>query len=198
MYREDPMQWLQQGRVIHAFIVWLAQGCANTVEVFWHKRFGQRYLGFHSLLALPVMVVFGGYWDSEGYDARPLAQFGIVYVLFLTLAIWGVAWRSWRGDIEHSRYSGLPRLFRPTTIKKELRIKEVYEPLVTIVIGLWITDLSSPPLGMWLVLAGVCLAGVNSLSRQFHHQQETAMQDAMIEQRARMEQARELQRRLGM
>lgn len=198
MFDQNPRDWLATGRTGYAIVNWVARGCANTVEVFLHKRFGHRYLGPHSLIPFPIMFFYAAYWAGEGYDIGPISAFMFLYALALPLAMLGAAIAQWRGKVEHSRYNGLPRFFKASTTKKELRIKEVYEPLLVILLGCYLTDLYSPPVGLWLVLAGICMAGVNSQLRQWQNQQDWDMQDAMIEQRFRMEEAREMQRRLGM
>lgn len=198
MFDQNPRDWLATGRTGYAIVNWVARGCANTVEVFLHKRFGHRYLGVHSLIPLPIMFFYTAYWAEEGYDVRPMASFMFLYVLALPLAMLGSSIARWRGKVEHSRYNGLPRLFNAETIKKEVRVKEIYEPLLVVLFGFFLTDLYSPPLGLWLVLAGVCLGGINSQIRQRQNEQDWDLQDAMIEQRFRMEEAREMQHRLGM
>jgi hypothetical protein len=198
MFDQNPRDWMATGKTGYAVIQWLARGCANTVEVFLHKRMGHRYLGIHSLVPLLIMFVYAGYWASEGYDVAPISAFIFIYAVALTFAMAGCAYRRFRGGGEHSRYNGLPRFFKPNSTKKEMRIKEVYEPLMAIAGGLFLADLYSPPLGLWFVLAGVCLGGVNSQLRQIQSNQNWDLQDVMIEQRFRMEEARVMQRRVGL
>jgi hypothetical protein len=193
-----PMNWQEGNRKIHAFVTMLAHGVANTIEVYLHRGFGHRFFGLHSLLGLGVLLFYFGCWSPRRHNISPLAIYYFATQLMLLWSYLAAQWRRTRGHVEHSRYSGRPMFFRCPTPQRELWVKEVGEPVTAMLVGVWTLGLGNQPLGFWLIGAGLCMAHVNNQVRRYQEICDADMQDSLIEQRSRMEQARDMQRRLGL
>lgn len=198
MQNEQPFTMMERARIGYAVGQAVGRTCAISMEVFLHKQFGKHYLSWQSFAVYLVLWLFGLVWAHDGHDCRPLVAYTMAYTLALLWAGFSTLWRNRHGQLEHSLYNGVPRLFPSSTPRREQWSKELFEPALVIGLGLYIAQYVNPPLGMWLVLGGVCLSGTNRQFRQHQRQCATEMQDALIEQQWRAHQARDLQRRLGM
>src|ERR1700759_4854793 len=84
----------------------LVSACAASVEVFLHRRFGERYLGVQ---AAAVLLLIPGYclgW--QGYNVQPMFLLWIAYLLMCLAHRVGGLIARWRGERGHSYYTGWP------------------------------------------------------------------------------------------
>jgi len=179
------------GANIFLFICW---AWGTSIEVFLHRNFGNRYLGFQALAVFFLVPVFGLGWEQ--YDLRPLTYFLPAYLLMLIVARIGVLRRYWRGDSScHSMYSGWPRLLRPDGAITELRCKRLAEPALVFASGYIVCNFGELPLGVYLMCGAVCLAITVNVDLTVQRMRVQRMNDAVIEQRLLAERFRETQRR---
>jgi hypothetical protein len=170
------------------FVCW---SWATSVEVFLHKNFGSRYLGFQALAVFFLVPFFG--LAFEQYDLVPLVLFLPAYFLMLVIARIGVLRRRWRGEECHSMYTGWPRLLKPTDKIPELKAKRLIEPLIVSGLGFILTQVGEVPLGAYLVGAGICLAITVNIDLSLAQMRAQRMHDAVIEQRQLASRFREMQ-----
>jgi hypothetical protein len=154
----------------------IANAGATSVEVFLHRRFGARYLGFQAMAAVPLILIFALYWPQTDID--PLMVFLLAYLGMCMVARLGMMLRT---DVEHSYYSGWPHLLSPKAAGKELFFKQFVEPAFVIFGGVLVRDWNDP-LGAYLTFAGCCLFISNTLNRMAASQRVMNVRDAMYEQ----------------
>src|ERR1700687_3722662 len=83
-----------------AWIAFIAQTLAASVEVFLHGRFGRRYLGVQALAVFVAIPIYTAFCADRNLDG--LWMFLWAYLLMLFVAKADVARRELRGDVEHS------------------------------------------------------------------------------------------------
>jgi hypothetical protein len=164
------------------WLFWARVG-AVSVEVFLHKRFGQRYCRLQAFMVIPLGMFYTWVWEWQGYDIRPLVKFFVAYVIALVIAQIGILIRLRRGDQEHSQYNGWPVILGADKADKERMFKQVVEPLMVLGFG-WIVYQSSLPLGAYLMFAAVSLFVMNGLNQLWQRGRIVDMQDAVFEQQA--------------
>ena len=161
----------------------IARALATSVEVFLHqgKSFGERYLGPQSVVAAAIMFCFPIFWPDR--DPEPLLWFLATYLFLLLCAKGKVAKRRARGKpMEHSYYTGRPRLLRLTRGRGEVRIKTTLEPALVLITGMVATGINEP-LGAYLMLAGVGLGLTVTASAHQDRMRALDMHDALLDQR---------------
>jgi hypothetical protein len=183
--QEHP--WITNGRAAVNLGEWITRCVAVTVEVFLHSGFGARYLGIQAVLALPLMVLYCGFW--KGHDVRPMLYLIEAYLVVLVLHWLGAGIRRARGIKVHSRYSGWPSLMSKKAVHKEVTFKRFVEPFLLGASGVLLTDWNKP-FGTYLLLAALCLYWANSIDADRDAQQAMDVDDAMIEQQMRAWQMR--------
>jgi hypothetical protein len=187
MDAEKNPQQQSQMRNGAAWIAFISQTLAASVEVFLHTRFGRRYLGIQALAALVAIPIYSLFWQGQNLDAVWL--FFWLYLLGCLLAKADVARRESRGDVEHSYYSGRPLLMPLFRHIGEADTKRVWEPAL-VVLGGAILRVQEPPLGTYLMLAGIGLGISEGMKHAIRRNRVTDMNDAMVEQRNLMERFR--------
>jgi hypothetical protein len=136
--------------------------------------FGERYFGFHLAAGLAVLLV-GPVLFFPTTDPRPALAF-LIATLFVMAIHRLEAWKRRRkGFVCHSRYSGTPWL-----PGEEVKAKTVWQPFLAVLSGAAMC-LFSPPLGAWMVTAGVCLALSHGFQQEADKARIRAMRDAQIE-----------------
>lgn len=190
---DQPHGWtpVQDAKVMARILMFAAESLATTVEVFLHTRFGVLYFGpaaVAGLAAIPAWILF---WP--GHDPSGLIVLWLGYVLMAARARAESARLAARGDLEHSRYAGRPRLSRLFPHAREQKLKEVHEPLLVIGVGLALLEFNAP-LATYLVAAGVGLAAAATTRAAIQRARVRELNDAWIEQRQAVEAFRELQR----
>ena len=158
----------------------VVRALAVTVEVFLHVRIGARYIGLQALVAIPGIVIFSMFW--HGHDVRPLWNFLVVFMLMAFAHRLDAFRRQNLGSVEHSRYSGYPWLLAKSKAHLEGPMKQVLEPVLTAVGGVWVTEWNQP-LGMYLVVAAIGLFLSNSMNKAWETVQSMDLQDAICDQR---------------
>jgi hypothetical protein len=108
-------------------------------------------------------------------------MFLAAFVFAVVMAQVGAIRRSRRGDHDHTQYSGWPVMLRQSAAHKEMRFKQLVEPLVVLIIGLLVEG-ENKPLGVYLMFAAACLFISNSLSRLAQKRRVDDMRDAVFAQ----------------
>lgn len=181
MNREQPQGSFQQFRVFLSWFVFLSQSLAVSLEVFLHRRFGERYVGLQGVAAILIIFFYAGFWP--GYDVTPLLEFLLAYLALCFLARIGVLRRRRRGGTqEHSHYTGWPRVMRLTGRLTEITVKQTVEPLLTFLVAVFTLPVSEPLGGYLLLATGGLIVSVNA-SLGAEHTRAINMNDALIDQR---------------
>ncbi len=164
--------------------------CATSVEVLFHKRVGDRYLGVQAAAVLLLIPIYSLFWP--GYDLRPLMWFLVVYLGAVVIARLGVVTRKRGGVRIHSFSSGVPRFMNGGSKLSEVQWKKCVEPFVSVFFGAGLYVQGEHPLGAYLMISGACLyISVAMAELQFRHR-AMAMNDQVIEQEYIAERFREM------
>jgi hypothetical protein len=160
--------------------VMVVRALAVTMEVFLHQGFGARYFGLQAVVAVPVIFIFGIFW--QGHDLEPLMLFLALYVFACVYARIATGIRQYRGDCVHSRYSGYPSFLGRKAAHAEGNMKLLIEPCFVALCGFAMTEFNRP-LGTYRVLAAIGLYLSNSMDKAWRAAQSMDLQDAVFEQR---------------
>lgn len=183
-HSNQPQPPAQQGRgpsVLQA--VWLvASAFAVTLEVFLRREMGSRYLDRQAAAAVLLIPGFGLFFPER--DLRPLMWFLGAYLLACSVVRARSLRRRFRGEEEHSRYSGWPVVLRLPLVRRlrEARAKAIAEPLLVWIAG-GLTLAASVPLGAYLMTAALCLLLCEGMRRGYDAQRLMDMKDALSDQR---------------
>lgn len=191
MQDQQPKGWtpIEDARKGANFMVLAAQVLASPIEVFLRTRFGSRYFGAPSAIAILALPFWGVLWPRE--DARPLLIFwGLYIVMQLRARIEGLRMAA-RGDHVHSRYNGRPRLDRVFRKMPEQKIKVVAETVVVCVVGVLMLPISES-LGSYLMVAAFASGLLNSTIDAVERARTVELNDAWIEQQALADRFREI------
>jgi hypothetical protein len=145
--------------------------------------------GFMGMVIIFVFSLF-----FVGQDLRPLHCFLVAYGVLWLIATVSMLIRCWHGkDTVHSKYTGLPYLWRLLPNWKEVNVKHL-EALAAILLGYGVHYLNRP-LGDYLMMAAslVFLRGYNHAVQQ--RDRAIEMNDAVIEQQLVAERFRDMQGR---
>ncbi len=176
-----------------ALIVFIARAFALSVEVCLHRTstFGERYVGLQAGAAL-LLIFFWPALCEPGHDPDPmLTLLGLVFCLLIGIRS-RIAIRRRRGGPQpHSYYSGTPWLMRFTGRMSEAKVKSEVEPFFVAAVGGLMLALS-PPLGGYLIFAGLGLLITTNLGKEYERTRALDMNDAQIEQRNIVERFRDM------
>lgn len=171
------------------FTTWWASLGAVTTEMILHKRFGKRYLSVLGSLAVlqcgAIFFLCGMYHEltrDPRADPVPLFVFWLLYLLFYLDAIYFAIKSHWRGEIEHTRYNGRPRLLPQRLARFERSFKTIFEPSLAGFIG-WSIFQWNWPLGAYLLFNAICMFWEGAANFRFERRRAMDLQDAVIEQR---------------
>ncbi len=170
-------------------LVLICQVLAVSSEVFLRGRFGSRYLGLHAALAAVAILFFGVFFPHD--DPRPLFRFFLAYLFMCFLCRVGGIRLALKGHREHSRYDGRPLLSWILPRVPETTIKGMIEPALVLTAGVLLMPVSEP-LGTYLLLSAIGLAGINSMIQMHSRRQAQEMYDAFLDQRQLTERFRQL------
>jgi len=172
------------------WLVWLSQVLETSLAVFFRHGFGRRYLGGQALAVFLVVFVFAGCWPHN--DPRPLMCFLGLYFVACVWARFGTASQIRRGIIQHSFYSGAPRLMRWPIFRrmKEATVKALIEPLSVVLSAAYLMPLNEP-LGSYLLIAAVGQMISQGMAHSYEEQRLMNARDAYLEQRHLAERFRE-------
>ena len=170
-------------------LAFVSRTFATSIEVFLHRRFGERYFGLHSAAVILAVLIYSTFW--EGYDVTPLLGFLGFYFVACLGARAGIAKRRLTGDVEHSYYNGRPILlsFWPFKKAKERTVKGL-EPFLVFLTGAFVMPLSEP-LGGYLMVASLGLLVSLGLAASYQRQRDLDLQDALIDQQNAAQRLRE-------
>lgn len=157
-------------------LVALTQIISAPVEPWLRKAgsIGERYFGFHLAMGLVAMLVLPALVFPT-HDLRPVLAVLLATIFVLVCHRIKGAYLRRKGLIVHSRYSGTP--FLPGD---EIKAKTVWEPFLVMLAG-GAMCLLSPPLGAWMIAAGVCLGFAHGYQQDAENARLRAMRDARIE-----------------
>lgn len=160
-----------------------------SVEVFLRTNFGARYMNLHAGLAALLILFWPIFFPQD--DPLPMLLFLVGYLLMLARARAARLAKRLQGkpDEVHSRYNGTPRLCRWMSRTSEAAIKSHVEPVVVLGLGVVLAGLS-PPLGCYLVFAGLCLKATNSFIEAREQARTQDIRDMLIEQQLASERMR--------
>ena len=186
--QQQPPGMVDNAKAAGAWMYVIAHAMGTTMEAsFLRTRFGSRYLGTNAALGLATIFFFILCWPHD--DPRPLLYFLVWYVGMCAFhRIHGIA-RARRGDVEHSLYSGTPRLLRFFPCFGELTVKRFIDPAVVLFAG-WVTTHFSEPLGCYFILSAVGMFLQASVAQAFTRVLTQNSIDSMIEARQHAERVR--------
>jgi hypothetical protein len=158
-------------------LLWLlAKGYATTVTPFLRRGFGSEAIGINGIVAALIILLYAGATNSP-----EMITFFWTWLGFVTYQrIYGIRQRM-SGQVAHSRYAGWPEVGMRFT-KSEKIARQVVEPLVCVVVGAALWQVSEP-LGRFVMLGPVGLLVSLGLDQQVMRNRVRAMRDAEIEQR---------------
>lgn len=193
MQRQQQQEGMGDWRTGCNLVIYLATCLAQSVEVFLHRRFGERYLNGKFLVgALVLMALFPELVREPGQDPFGMYWFIGAWMFALLLQRAGIARRKKRGDREDAYYTGTPWLWAGVLrrVCGEQRFKAGVEPLVCFLIGCFLLPWSVPA-GAYVMISSVCLLYKVSLERQAEDRVISDMEDAMWRQKYLAERFRE-------
>jgi hypothetical protein len=173
------------------FAVFALQVLAAPVEVFMRTRFGAKYFGVPSAVALLALPLWMTFWPGE--DPQPLLIFWGLYIVMQLRARIECARMVARGDYVHTRYNGWPRLARLFRRMPERHVKIGPETVFVCVAGGLLMAVS-PPLGSYLLAAGFSSGLLGSIIDAAERARSMEINDAWIEQQSLADRVREIQR----
>jgi prepilin signal peptidase PulO-like enzyme (type II secretory pathway) len=169
----------------------LVDSWAVSVVIFLRSGFGVRYSGSQGAMVLLIVPMFL-FLTPPAHDPRPLCWFLGAYLVMWVFARLGALRRRATGDTTHSYYSGWPRLMAIFRFLSESTVKQYVEPVLVALLGAWIGNYNAP-LGIYLVVAAVCMAVASLQDELALRRRVMEMNDAVSEQRVIAEQFREMQ-----
>ncbi|MCE9564622.1 MAG: hypothetical protein K8U57_21520 [Planctomycetes bacterium] len=167
-------------------LLFFAQVWSLPLEVYVRRggTWGSKYMGFHCLLGMLFIPVFGAILFPKD-DQTPFFGF-MVFTGLMLVAHRIEGWKKQKaGYVVHSRYSG-----QSIFPGNEFRAKSVFEPALLAAVGGAVLYLSVP-LGMYLMGGSVALSLVYSMAEEQDMARVRQMRDAQIEARYYAERARE-------
>jgi len=193
MQEQQPKGWtpIEDARKGANVLMLVAQVLAAPIEVFLRVRFGSRYFGVPSaiaILALPLWMMFFPYEDP-----RPLLVFWGLYILMQLRARIECLRMVSHGEYVHSRYNGAPRLRSFCRRTPERTIKVCHETVFVCLAGLLMMP-ASQALGSYLVAAGIASGLLGSTIEAVDRARAIELNDAWIEQQTTADRFRAMQR----
>lgn len=143
-------------------------------------HFGRHYFGVPSAIVLIGLPMWSLLWPE--HDPAALLVFWLLFIVMQLRARIESMVMIARGDIVHTRYNGHPRLARLLKRVPQEKIKSHIEPLIAIVLGVALLELS-PPLGSYLIAAGCALAAVGQVIESVSRARALQLHDVWLEQR---------------
>ncbi len=187
MQEQQPLTFAQK---MQSAVNWIQFAChtfSAPVEVLLRTGFGQNYFGLPALFSLLLIPLWGTFFPD--CSLTPLFGFWWGYVAMMLVARIDQFRRSSRGEVEHTRYSGLSRLHRLFPRASELVVKGSLEPVLVLIVGFGILAVS-PPLGSYLIVAGISMMVTVRIAIMDDRRRLQELSDAAIEQRQLAQQFR--------
>ncbi len=169
---EEAAYYTQKTRALADLFMMLF---ARTIEVFLRFNFGERYFNGLSALAsapllLGLILILSSFLGQRGgarqMDSGLMTGFLALFLFAAGVHVIIAKIQRYRGALLHSRYSGTPWIYWLIhQVKKNLDmplplaehyIKLWVEPPLALIVGSIVAALT-PPLGMWIIVASLCL-----------------------------------------
>jgi hypothetical protein len=169
----DPFKNARTG--INLFGV-LANGYATTVTPFLRRGFGSEALGINGVVALLIILGYGGVTNSH-----EMISFLVAWLMAVACQRLHGARQRANGQVVHSRYAGDAAVARRFT-KSERVAREVIEPLICVVVGACLWSWSEQ-VGRFILCSSFALLVSRGLDTQVTRNRVQRMHDAAIDQR---------------
>lgn len=181
MQQQEPKGWtpIQDAKRAAYVLAFASRVMACPIEVILRRQFGSRYFGMATLVALFAVPMWTLFWPEA--DPRGITALWLVFLVMQLRARIESAFRVARGETIHTRYNGWPRLASLFKHLPEKKLKAVIEPALVLVVGVFFMQ-GNPPLGSYLIVAGICHALNTALIESVERSRALQMNDALIEQ----------------
>lgn len=180
MNQPKRTDWNEGSTLALAALVFVARSLAATIEVFVHYRQGIRYFGLQVMGPVAIIPVISLLFPRD--DAQPLYWFLAAYLLVCFLSRIAGLINDWRGERQHSYYTGRPFLLLLLRRIDENTVKRIVEPLL-VLLGGWAVLYLDRLLGIYLIFAGLGLLLSTTLAEAYYQKRMLDLNDAMQEQR---------------
>ena len=184
----EPFQSLRGNLNLMIFVI---RTWSTSLEVFFRRDFGDRYLGVQAMAVLILVPLYSLGWQD--YDLRPLYWFIPAYLLRCLYVRQRAIWTRQPGDWCHSYYDGWPTGLKSTAKISERTFKRFFEPASALALGFMVRNfLGEGPLGCYLMIGGACMFWSGHLTQMAYRTRLKNIQDAMIEQQLLAEEFRQI------
>jgi hypothetical protein len=174
--QREPFQDIRTGFNIFSHLV---NGYATAIVPFFRKDFGTAFFGLNALVAVLVMMVFGGMENDD-----TMLRYMFLWFLFVAAHRLDAGRAHRKGRVIHSRYTGDNWLASKLFSKAKHRtVQLLIEPALCLVVGVLICP-HSPGIGKFLILGAFAVLVFNGSQRALMEQRVRNMHDAHIEQQA--------------
>lgn len=137
---------------IFAWFIHLIAGALGAMTVPFTRRYiGTKYLGLRGFVGLMIFWFY-----SIAVSPADTSLYAFATFVWFFMAFWSVAGRNAElfGQSIHSQYSGWPRIADWLSVK-ELTAKGVLEPLLSIAVGLLISNFADKAFGIFVIVSGI-------------------------------------------
>jgi hypothetical protein len=189
MQQNEPQESFAREKQAANVVLFVLMAVAMSLEVFFRRRFGPRYFGLHTVVALLGIPLWMLLWPRESASALL-----VFWALFVIMILRARVESFFRGQGEHSRFNGYPWLALILKRTPEWQIKGGAEPLLAFLMGVLLLPLSQP-LGSYLMFAALALGACQAITRSVQLARARDLNDALIEQQLNMERFHELRDR---
>ena len=156
---------------------------AKTLIVFFRHDFGERYFNivdsFGASLTFLIFAGIAGILIASSYDDAAIGLFFVGFIAMCILHLFLAKQRDRAGRRWHSRYTGTSYL-AILAPGHDFFVKRYVEPFLAVFAGAGIFYFNHP-LGMWFVIAGLCIAVVEQLGAQRFRNRMLDAIDSQIE-----------------
>jgi hypothetical protein len=186
---QQSNQWADTA--IRELVLGLVRSICLTIEVFFRRDFGSRYVG-SGFVGVVVMWFFSLFFPPT--EINPLFYFSLVYCAVWLVALIRMLIRYFRGkDALHSKYTGRPHLWRLLPGWREDYVKHL-DAVIAILLGFGVRHFNVP-LGDYLMAAASLLLFRDFAMTSEQRNRAVDMNDQVIEQKLIAEKFRAMQER---
>jgi len=165
-------------------------GMAASLEGWLHTDFGEHFLIERFFFAVVVMALWCYCCWKNDCNVLPMEIFGGGFVVLCVVGWMSAVARRCLGRAQpHTHYPGRPILMRILPLG-ELTIKRL-EPFIVFGLG-YATNHRNAPLGIYLMVAAVCLFICNTLAARRERLHTLQMHNSVVEQSVRAERFRDI------
>lgn len=181
MYQQTQQNEFDLRTGINVFYL-LVNGYATCFTVFLRRGFGAEAFGFNALIAVVIMIV---YMQAHPQSGAMIDFFGLWWVALILQRI-GFFIRRRRGFVIHSRFEGVPWIAQMIPALDRIGLARVTEFLLCFFSGA-VLGTHDEALGQFVMFGAFGLLTKNILDNMMARKHIQRMQDAALEQRARLE-----------